>query len=95
MATILENSIESLKKCYVGVGEDGKHTLDKSKINDLQFLFAITQVSNAIKKGQLTDAEFINQVSAGFKKPITPMDNYMIELNKKKRTKRSWFGRRK
>ena len=63
MATILENSIKSLKKCYIGIGDDGKHTLDKSKISELEFMFASTQVSIAIKKGLITEEKFIEKVS--------------------------------
>lgn len=61
-AVNLDKTIDSLRKCYVGLEED-KHVLDKSKIDELTWIFASHRVFNAIKYGELTEKEFIKRLT--------------------------------
>ena len=56
----LEKSIETLKKCIVGIDEDGKYTLDREKVNSLRFDFAFFRVNLALKNGEMTEESFLN-----------------------------------
>lgn len=58
----LDLSIESLKKCYTGKDKDGKCVLDKSKIDELAFLFASDRISQAIENKEITEEEFIEKL---------------------------------
>jgi len=62
-AVNLELSIERLKECYVGKDKEGNHVLDKSKINELSFLFAFNRVAQAIENEELTDKQLIRKIS--------------------------------
>jgi len=62
-AVRLDISIQRLRKCYVGKDENGVHTLDKSKINELSFKFALFRVNLAIEKGELTEESFISELT--------------------------------
>jgi len=62
-AVRLDISMERLKKCYIGKDDDGKHVLDKSKVDELSFLFALTRVKLAIENGEMTEDGFIEELT--------------------------------
>lgn len=63
-AVNLEKSMLKLRKCYVG-RENKTHKLfakvilDKSKIDELEWIFAITRVTQAIQNKEITEQHFI------------------------------------
>lgn len=64
MTNILKNALKTIKKAYKGLDDSGVHTLDKSLVgDDLKFDLAMTQVSLAIKNGEITEEKFIDHIS--------------------------------
>jgi hypothetical protein len=62
-AVNLEKSIERIKKCYTGKNKEGKHVIDKSKVDELAFLFAFNRISQAIINKEITEEEFIERLT--------------------------------
>lgn len=62
-AVNLELSIERLRACYVGKDKEGNHILDKSKIDELSFIFAFHRVAQAIENEEMTNKQLITKIS--------------------------------
>jgi len=57
----LEKSINTLKKCYIGKVQ-GIHTLERTKVGDLEFDFAMFRVNLAFKNKEITEKEFYKKL---------------------------------
>ncbi len=57
----LEKSIEKLKSCYIGKVK-GTHTLDKSKVSNLEFDFAMYRINLGLKNKELTKKQFTKRM---------------------------------
>lgn len=63
MTDILFKALETIKKTYKGKDENGTHIVDRSIVDGLKFDFAMTQISMAIAKGEITEERFIGHIS--------------------------------
>ena len=62
-AISLKKSLERLKKCYVGK-VNGVDTLDRSKLGDLEFSFAMFRVNLALESEEMTKEEFYEKLGS-------------------------------
>lgn len=62
-AVNLDKSLETLKKSYIGKNKEGVHQLDKSKVDELSFIFAMNRVMQAVQSGELTEKEMMKRIT--------------------------------
>lgn len=61
-AVNLEKSLESIKKCYVGKDDEGKYILDKSKIDELTWIFATHRIYQALQNKEITEGRLTDML---------------------------------
>ena len=59
-AVNLEKSLQSLKRCYVGKSDEGQYVLDKSKIDELTWMFATHRIYQALNNKEITQESITN-----------------------------------